>query len=297
MSHAQAPRPDRHPGGGGEGSGPGGLPNQALEKFVRRGIELFRSGREIAAGQLDPVAARERQMVEEHRMARSRYEVEVRRHAFRQASAKLAAGGSAALSALLALGIPADGLATADVASGGMAVGLGWAAYRFLRRSKELAKSPPVLALPPLPPARLRVGARGAQSAESVRVALLHLYDLIPKIARLHAEAGAELARAVSEAEPLLRGQVERLAALDRIEWDMPGSTPARAAAEGATLVAARLDNGAKALQELVAAAVHLLAAPDLVDGTAEILLPAIDSLQAYTYGLRQASQLRGPGY
>lgn len=292
MSRPSAPPPEQGRSRGWDDSA-AGAPNKALEKVVKRGIELFRSGREIAAGQLDPVAARERQMVEENRLARARYDLEVRRHSFRRASTKWAAAGSATLSGLVTLGIPAEGVGLADLASGGLAAGLGWVAYLLFRRSQELGKSPPVLVLPPLPPARLRVGARGAQSAEAVRTALLHLYDLIPRIARLHDEAGAELTRVVAEAEPLLRGQVERLAALDRIEWDMPGSTPAHAAAEGAAVVAARLDKGAKALEELVAAAVRLLAAPDLVDGTADVLLPAIDSMQAYTCGLRQASQIR----
>ena len=41
-----------------------------------------------------------------------------------------------------------------------------------------------------------------------------------------------------------LHGQVERLASLDRIEWEMPGSTAARAAIEAGGVVTQRLREG-----------------------------------------------------
>ena len=108
--------------------------------------------------------------------------------------------------------------------------------------------------------------------------ALLHLYDLVPNVGRLYPQAGQELWRAVSDVEPLLRGQVERLASLDRIEWEMPGSRAADAAIAAGTEIAGRLRAGADALEDLIAAAARMLAAPDIGEGVPDALAPAIDS-------------------
>ncbi|MGV1004412.1 MAG: hypothetical protein ACOYEV_06500 [Candidatus Nanopelagicales bacterium] len=288
-----APESERFADASGKGEPGRRQPGQAVEKVFRRGVEILRTTRDIAAEQFDPLAARERQMITDHQLAKSRYEVQVRQNRLRAGTNKVAAFAAGSLGALTALSIPMDGLVAGDFLLGGVAAGLGALAFRSARRSRALQAHPPVPALPPLPPARLRSGARGAKSAEHIRLNLLHLYEVIPQIAALYPQAGQELARVVNDVEPLLRGQVERLASLDRIEWDMPGSIPARAAAQGAQEVAARLDSGAAALEGLIAAAAHMLAAPDLVDGASEVLLPAIDSLQAYTHGLYQASRTK----
>lgn len=123
--------------------------------------------------------------------------------------------------------------------------------------------------------------------------ALLGLYDLVPNVGTLYPQAGQELWRAVSGVEPLLRGQVERLASLDRIEWEMPGSRAAEAAVTSGRAIIGRLREGADALEELIAAAARMLAAPDIGDGVPDALAPAIDSLDAFAYGLHAANAAR----
>jgi hypothetical protein len=255
-------------------------------------MDLFRSAREAAVVASDPVAQRERTMVVAHQMAVSRREAAQRKHAFRVSGLKtqaVVAGGAAGVLGVATLGSGFNPIG--DIILAGLAAASGVVSFRSSRKARELAAHPPEVAVPPLPPARLRPGARGAAQAERVRLALLHMYDLIPNVYALHPQAGHDLGRAVSEVEPLLRGQVERLAALDRIECEMPGSTPAWAAAKGAADIANRLDAGAVALEDLITAAATMLAAPDLIDGVTEVLLPAIDSLAAYAYGLHQASR------
>ena len=154
--------------------------------------------------------------------------------------------------------------------------------------SRRTRRSPQ---LPPLPPARLRPGARGADQADRVADALLHLYDLVPNVGRLYPQAGQELWRAVSDVEPLLRGQVERLASLDRIEWEMPGSRAAEAAVAAGRGSPVACRAGADALEELIAAAARMLAAPDIGDGVPDALAPAIDSLDAFAHGLARGER------
>ncbi len=180
---------------------------------------------------------------------------------------------------------------------GGLTAGTAALGWRARRRAKDLEAHPPVPQLPPLPPARLRPGARGADQADRVANALLHLYDLVPNVGRLYPQAGQELWRAVSDVEPLLRGQVERLASLDRIEWEMPGSRAAEAAIAAGTEITGRLRAGADALEDLIAAAARMLAAPDIGDGVPDALAPAIDSLDAFAHGLNaaNAARLGGP--
>ena len=120
--------------------------------------------------------------------------------------------------------------------------------------------------------------------------ALLHLYDLVPNVGRLYPQAGQELWRAVNDVEPLLRGQVERLASLDRLEWEMPDSRAAEAAIAAGTDITGRLRGGADALEDLLAAAARMLAAPDIGDGVPDALAPAIDSLDAFGHGLNAAN-------
>lgn len=264
---------------------------------MKMGMELFRSARSAAVAQADPVAAREQAMVVAHQGALSRREVALRKHSWRLSALKARMLGAGAASGGLALIAVADGFnPLGDLVLAGLAAGGAAVAVRSSRKAKDIAAHPPVVAIPPLPPARLRPGARGAAQADRVRIALLHIYDVVPPVMTLHPQAGDELARAVADVEPLLRGQVERLAALDRIECDMPGSAPAWAAAQGAEEISARLDAGANALEGLITAAAQLLAAPDLVDGVDEVLLPAIDSLQAFSYGLHRV-QAQNPGY
>ena len=259
------------------------------------GMDLFRQAREAAKSASSP--SREQQMAAEHRVALVRYEGEVRRHQGRLSGLKAGSLAGAAGAGLLGIGAiqaafpPGSGIEAVYVAA--LAAGSGWLGWRARRRAKELEAHPPVPQLPPLPPARMRPGARGADQAERVANALMHLYDLVPNVGRLYPQAGQELWRAVSDVEPLLRGQVERLSSLDRIEWEMPGSTAAHAAIQAGSTVTGRLKEGADALEQLIAAAVHMLGAPDVGDDVPDTLAPAILGLEAFTHGLNAANAAR----
>ena len=50
---------------------------------------------------------------------------------------------------------------------------------------------------------------------------------------------------------------------------------------------------GADALEDLIAAAARMLAAPDIGDGVPDALAPAIDSLDAFAHGLNAANAAR----
>ena len=260
---------------------------------MQLGMDLVRQAREAAKSNSAP-ASRDRQMAEAHRAALVRYEGQVRQHQGRIAGAKagVVAGGAGTavlgLSTVASAGSPGQMLFLGGLTAGTAA--LGW---RARRRAKDLEAHPPVPQLPPLPPARLRPGARGADQADRVASALLHLYDLVPNVGRLYPQAGQELWRAVSDVEPLLRGQVERLASLDRIEWEMPGSRAGDAAIAAGTEITGRLRAGADALEDLIAAAARMLAAPDIGDGVPDALAPAIDSLDAFAHGLNAANAAR----
>ena len=270
---------------------------KGLERAMQLGMDLVRQAREAAKSNSAP-ASRDRQMAEAHRAALVRYEGQVRQHQGRIAGAKagVVAGGAGTavlgLSTVASAGSPGQMLFLGGLTAGTAA--LGW---RARRRAKDLEAHPPVPQLPPLPPARLRPGARGADQADRVANALLHLYDLVPNVGRLYPQAGQELWRAVSDVEPLLRGQVERLASLDRIEWEMPGSRAADAAIAAGTEITSRVRAGADALEDLIAAAARMLAAPDIGDGVPDALAPAIDSLDAFAHGLHaaNAARLGGP--
>ena len=268
---------------------------KGLEKAISMGMDLVRQAREAAKANAAP--SREKQMAAEHRAALVRYDAEVRQYKGRLTGAKLgtfagaAGAGLMGIAAIQAAAPPGSGIEGVYVAA--LAAGSGWLGWRARRRAKQLEAHPPVPQLPPLPPARMRTGARGAEQADRVANALMHLYDLVPNVGRLYPQAGQELWRAVSDVEPLLRGQVERLSSLDRIEVEMPGSSAARAAVQAGATVTARLREGADALEELTTAAVRMLAAPDVGDGVADTLAPAILGLEAYTHGLNAANAAR----
>jgi len=260
-------------------------------------MDLVKQAREAARqGQVQP--SRERQMAAEHRAALVRHEADLRRHQGRIAGARagVVAGGAGTVVMGTAAVAAAGGSASGAVLSLALAAGSAAFGLRSRRRVRALEAHPPVPLLPPAPPARLRAGARGADQADRVANALIQLYDLTPSVGRLAPQAGQELWRAVGDVEPLLRGQVERLASLDRIEWEMPGSRAAEAAVQAGLVVTRRLAEGAEALEDLITAAVGMLAAPDVGDGVPDALAPAILSLQAYTHGLHAADAARRSG-
>ena len=86
--------------------------------------------------------------------------------------------------------------------------------------------------------------------------------------------------------------QVTRLAVLDQVRRDMPGSQASEAATDAAQLVRARLAEGVAVYDRLLAAASTMLASPDLGRSISEVLGPAADALTAYAEGLRTADGL-----
>ncbi len=282
-----ASRPTPNPGAG-----------KGLERAMQVGMDLVRQARAAAKSSTSPVN-RDRQMAEAHRAALVRYEADLRRYQGRVSSYRagtIAGGAGSAVLGVATVSAAGTGAPVEMVLLGGLAAGSGFVGWRSRRRAKDLEAHPPVPRLPPLPPARLRPGARGGDQADRVANALLHLYDLVPSVGRLYPEAGQELWRAVSDVEPLLRGQVERLASLDRIEWEMPDSRAAEAAMAAGTDITGRLRGGADALEDLLAAAARMLAAPDIGDGVPDTLAPAIDSLDAFAHGLNAANAARLSG-
>jgi hypothetical protein len=132
-------------------------------------------------------------------------------------------------------------------------------------------------------------GAVGAEVAERLAVAEANLARVVPAVERLYPPAGAELARAVDEAAPLLHQQVQRLAVLDGIVREMNDGPAAVSAREAAALVTQRLHVGVEAYEGLLAAAAELLGAPDLGRSAGDLLSPAVQGMQAYTHGLGTA--------
>ena len=271
-------------------------PGKGLERVLAAGMDLVKQAREAARSSSAP-ATRERQMAAARQAALVRHEAQVRRHQGRIAGLRvgaLAGGSGAATAAIVATQAqrPVELVLMAVLGAGS-----GWYGWRSRGRARDLAAHPPIAQIPPLPPARLRPGARGADQADRVADALMHLYDLVPNVGRLYPPAGHDLWRTVSDVEPLLRGQVERLESLDRLEAEMPGSRAAQAAIAAGTEITTRLRAGADALEDLLAAAARLLAAPDIGDGVTDVLGPAIQSLDAFAHGLHVASATqRGRG-
>lgn len=287
---------------------PGGMPKarptpdpnagKGLERVVRVGMDLVRQARD-AAKSAGGVSVREQRMAQAHRAAVTQHESEVRGYRARIAAAKagvvVGGGSTVVLGAATAASLAQS--SGAAILFGGLAASgaaLGWTSRQ---RGKDLKAHPPIARIPPPPPARLRPGARGADQADRVAEALLHLYDLVPSVGRLYPAAGQDLWRTVSQVEPLLRGQVERLTSLDRLEWSMPGSRPAEAAQAASIEITGRLRSGADALEDLMVAAARMLSAPDIGEGVSDVLAPAIDSLDAYAHGLNaaNAARLGGP--
>lgn len=152
--------------------------------------------------------------------------------------------------------------------------------------------------LPPEPPALgtaaaasdVRRDAIGWAEAQGLAAVRRQLVAMIPAVATLHPDAGAELKSADDEAAPAMAAQVARLAMLDEVRRELPGSTAADAATSAAELVKLRLAEGVGVYDRLLAAASTMLASPDLGRSSTDVLGPAADALSAYAAGLRAAS-------
>ncbi len=161
-------------------------------------------------------------------------------------------------------------------------------------RSRYWAKN----AVAPEPPALgstlsasdLKRDAIGWAEAQGMTAVRRQLVTMVPAVASLHPDAARELKAADDEAAPALAAQVARLAVLDQVRRELPGSAAAESAADAAELVRARLSEGVAVYDRLLAAASTMLASPDLGRSSTDVLGPAADALTAYAAGLRIAS-------
>lgn len=166
----------------------------------------------------------------------------------------------------------------------------GGASALVARRRRRHLPPPPRIDVVAAPVTSLRPDAIGAEQAQQLTLLRLQLGQIIPAIDRLHPGAAEELRRADAEAATQLHALVERLAVLDGIRREMPGTTADSAATAAAYEVRDRLATGCATYERLIAASATMLAAPDVARGTDEVLGPALDGLSAYTHGLQRAA-------
>lgn len=163
-------------------------------------------------------------------------------------------------------------------------------AVRARHRSRTLTPPEPPSLTAITRPNDLRRDAIGYSEAQGLAAVRRQLVTMVPAVASLHPDAGKELKAADDEAAPAFTAQVARLAVLDQVRRELPGSTAATAATDAAEQVRARLAQGVAVYDRLLAAASTMLASPDLGRSGDDVLGPAADALTAYAEGLRTAS-------
>ena len=163
------------------------------------------------------------------------------------------------------------------------------AVHKRYSATHSVAPQPPELASSYVA-SDLRRDAIGWSEAHGLAAVRRQLVGMVPAVTALHPDAGKELRTADDEAAPALAAQVTRLAVLDQVRRDLPGSQAATAAADAAEQVRARLAEGVTVYDRLLAAASTMLASPDLGRSSLDVLGPAADALTAYAAGLRTAS-------
>ncbi len=230
--------------------------------------------------------------------ALEKHSADVRRHHERVASARRATVVRSAVA------VAAATLGVIDVASGDIAlpgppwlwlIGAALAAVSAVRNRYDAQHA----VEPAAPQLTAAVGARdlrreaiGYTEAQQLAAVRRQITGMVPAVTALHPDAGRELKSADDEAAPALAAQVARLAVLDQIRRDLPGSQAAVAAGDSAQLVRKRLAEGIDVYDRLLAAASTMLASPDLGRSSADVLGPASDALTAYAVGLRTAQSL-----
>lgn len=163
------------------------------------------------------------------------------------------------------------------------------------RRRRAHLPPEPRISVPPAPPATVPPNAIGADESRRLTALRLQLAQVIPAIERLHPGAADELRRADVEAAPPLHALIDRLAVLDRIRREMPGSQAEAAATAAAVEVRDRLGTGCGTYERLLAASATMLAAPDIARSTEDVLGPALQAMAAYTHGLQRSADSLGP--
>ncbi|MFN8168346.1 MAG: hypothetical protein U0S36_06150 [Candidatus Nanopelagicales bacterium] len=236
-------------------------------------------------------------LTREHAKAMEKHAKSVRKHgqrvaALRQRSVTMTAvsGATAVLGVIDVAAAPAAGIPFEPW----MWLGVSAVAAVSAVRSRYAAQH----AVAPEPPALaasasandLRRDAIGWAEAQGLAAVRRQLVGMVPAVASLHPDAARELTAADDEAAPALAAQVARLAVLDQVRRELPGSAAAESAGDAAQLVRARLAEGVAVYDRLLAAASTMLASPDLGRSSLDVLGPAADALTAYAAGLRVAS-------
>ena len=268
-----------------------------LARIAQRVGALVEQGLDVAEAYATTTGGTTR-AAREHAKALEKHEQKVRKHERRQLERRRDAVVLASASGAAAV------IGVVDVASGDTLiplagwmwlVGAGICAITAVRKRYDAQH-----ALPPAPPALpttvsandLRRDAIGWAEAQNLAAVRRQIASIVPAVTGLHPDAGRELRSADDEAAPAVAAQVTRLAVLDQIRRDMPGSEAATAATSAANLVRVRLAEGVSVYDRLLAAASTMLASPDLGRSSTEVLGPAADALTAYAEGLRTAENL-----
>lgn len=269
----------------------------AVEAGVARGMDIvdaFRSALDRAPSRMHRALEREhRKSVAAQKAARRRYELSVRTTTLTTRVGFAVAGGAGAMS-VVDLVAEGSGAAGAPGPAWAWLVITGASALMALRaqRRRRVLTPPAEVAIPELPPVPLARGAIGASEVSHLIRVRIQIAQVSGTIERLHPGAGQELRQADAEASPALQALAERLRVLDQLRRDLPGSAAAASATSAANAVRARLADGCRTYDDLLAASAALLAAPDTARSTTMILGPAIDAMIAYAHGLERAADL-----
>lgn len=261
---------------------------------LARGLDLVEAFRQAQPARKQASEAAAYQA--EHRAALERHQRDTRRYRRHLAALhrRVTAGTVTAATGgvvFVASAVPA-GMAVWPWGLVGLSAGaVGGAAALSARHALHEAVPPPEPRLPLPPPPPLRPGARGQVESAQLAQLRIQLAQVVPLVERLHPGAAEELRRADAEAAPPLGALVERLAVLDRMERDMHGTQAAAAAAAAAEQIRSRLAAGCATYERLLAAAATLLAAPDPVRSTDEVLAPALEAMSAYASGLAASAE------
>ena len=275
---------------------------RVVQAGIARGLDVVDAWRLARSERLSPQA---RQLKLEHERAAARARREVKRHQRQeqQLQARLI-GGTAVAGVAGTVGV-IDVITEAATSQQGVygpswmwlgAAIVGAVVALVARRERAHLPPEPHIAIPPAPPAPVPSNAIGAGECQRLIALRLQLAQMIPAIDRLHPSAAEELRRADLEAAPPLHALVDRLAVLDRIRREMPGTQPEAAATAAAVEVRDRLATGCGTYERLLAASATLLAAPDISRSTEEVLGPALQAMTAYAHGLQRASQAATQG-
>jgi hypothetical protein len=267
-----------------------------IEQSVARGIDLVDSF--LAVTGKGPRSS-SKALAVEHRRAVAAHQRDVARYRTRTSTLKSEVTGGAVVAGVggsIGLIDVLAGLAGSTVPGpawmwfGGGALGL-LVSIRGRRKLGKLGPAPtqPALVAPPPTMPRGAVGAAEVARLTSVRVQVM---TMAPSLDRLYPGAGDELRRADNEAAGPLTALAERLAVLDQLQRELPGTSAAATAASSADVVRQRLADGCATYDELLAAAARLLAAPDATRSTSEILSPAVNAMLAYAHGLQRAADI-----